>query len=237
MHRGRVRLNPGDAVFGDSALLFDITMDTDYDVINLKLGEGFVRQWMPSPGVLVGKRIPCDAGWGKALTSYVAQLSPQFAVQSPLPLSIVTDHLGALLGLIGNEIGGVAARRTRGDESLRDRVKDLIVQRCTETALTPQDIAETLSVSTRTLHRCLAAFGETFGAVLMSARAQAAVRMLESPLFRRLTLAEIGRRAGFIDASHFARVLRKHCGRKPSQVRAAERARSGTPGEDEQVLQ
>jgi AraC-like DNA-binding protein len=65
----------------------------------------------------------------------------------------------------------------------------------------------------------LAVFGETFGEALIAARVQAALRMLRSPLFRRTTIAEIGRRAGFSDASHFTRVLRRHVGMTPLRVR------------------
>jgi AraC-like DNA-binding protein len=55
----------------------------------------------------------------------------------------------------------------------------------------------------------------------MQARVDVATRMLRSPLFDRVTTAEIGRRAGFSDASHFARVLRKRTGQTPLQVRKA----------------
>ena len=39
------------------------------------------------------------------------------------------------------------------------------------------------------------------------------------PLFDRVTTAEIGRRAGFSDASHFAKVMRVRTGRSPLQIR------------------
>ena len=217
-HRERVRLNPGDAMLFDSTLPIDLTFD-DYQVVHLRLTEAWVKQWLPSPGVLVGRRIPSDSGWGRALTSYAAQLSPQFVVDSPLPVSVITDHVGSLLALIADEIGRTKPPATRAETDLRERIKDAIVQRCTDPGLTAQKIAEPLSISTRTLHRNLAAFGETFGAKLMAARVDVAVRMLESPLFRRLTLAEIGRRAGFVDASHFSRVLRNRMGVTPSQLR------------------
>jgi AraC-like DNA-binding protein len=48
--------------------------------------------------------------------------------------------------------------------------------------------------------------------MLTQARVDLAVRMLQSPLFDRVTTAEIGRRAGFTDASHFVTVLRKRTG-------------------------
>jgi AraC-like DNA-binding protein len=43
--------------------------------------------------------------------------------------------------------------------------------------------------------------------------------MLASPLFKRVTTAEIGRRAGFLSASHFARVIRNRTGLTPLQLR------------------
>ena len=42
-----------------------------------------------------------------------------------------------------------------------------------------------------------------------------------SPLFDRVTTAEIGRRAGFSDASHFVKALRRRTGQTPLQMRRA----------------
>jgi AraC-like DNA-binding protein len=81
-------------------------------------------------------------------------------------------------------------------------------------------VAESAGVSVRTLHRALAAGSNTFAGLLLEARARCGVRMLQSPLFRRITVAEIGRRAGFSDASHFTKVLRKLHGATPMQLRA-----------------
>jgi len=104
---------------------------------------------------------------------------------------------------------------------LRDQVYDHIRQRCPETSLQAADIASSLHISARTLHRALAASGETFGETLIQARVDLACRMLQSPLFDRVTTAEIGRRAGFPDASHFGKVLRRHTGKTPLHMRRA----------------
>lgn len=104
---------------------------------------------------------------------------------------------------------------------MRDQIHDLIKQRCPETPLQAADIAASLSISRRTLHRALAARGESFGALLTQSRVELATRMLQSPLFGRVTTAEIGRRAGFADASHFAKVMRARTGQTPLQLRKA----------------
>ena len=232
-HRGRIRLNACDAVLIDTEFTHSIEMESDYQVVNIKFSESWLRQWVPAPGALVARRIPADSGWGRALTSFAAQLSPKFVVHSPLPRSVIVDHVGALLSLIANEVAGPPARRPlRGYAAMHEKIKDLTIQRCAEPALGAEDIAKSLGISTRTVHRCLASFGGTFGASLMSARVSLATRMLESPLFRRLTIAEVGRRAGFLDASHFSRVLRARTGVLPSEIRVGQSPLSDSRGDE-----
>ena len=172
-----------------------------------------------------GRRIG-DSQWGRVLASYVAQLSPEFVVQAPLPQGVLIDQLGALLALTASELSGRRAVSTPAERSVRDHVYDHIRQRCAETSLQAADVASSLHMSKRSLHRALAACGDTFGAMLIHARVDLAVRMLQSPLFDRVTTAEIGRRAGFSDASHFVKVLRRRTGQTPLQMR---RASHGTP--------
>jgi AraC-like DNA-binding protein len=148
-------------------------------------------------------------------------LAPEFVVHAPLPHAVLIDQLGALLALTAAELSGSRVGSTPAARSVRDQVHDHITQRCPETSLQAADIASSLNMSTRTLHRALAACGDTFGSMLIQARVDLAVRMLQSPLFDRVTTAEIGRRAGFSDASHFVKVLRRTTGQTPLRMRRA----------------
>ena len=224
-HVTRTRLGPGDITFYDSRYPLDCELALPWSGINLQLSEQFVRKWVPNPIVLGGRHI-ADSQWGRVLASYVAQLSPEFVVQAPLPQGVLIDQLGALLALTASELSGRRAVSTPAERSLRDHVCDHIRQRCAETSLQAADVASSLNISKRSLHRTLAACGETFGATLIQARVDLAVRMLQSPLFDRVTTAEIGRRAGFSDASHFVKVLRSRTGQTPLQMR---RASHGAP--------
>ena len=219
-HRGRSSLQAGDVLLVDTGYDFDLDMGMPYSTVGIKLSEGWMRQWLPSPAAMVGRRIPTGSGWGRALASFVAQLSPQLFVNSPLPRAVLIDHVGALLMLMASEAGWIDKSPSRPERGLRNRIIDCVAQRSAEAGLTAADVAQSIGISTRTLHRSLATTKETFGAALLSTRADVATRMLESPLMRRLTIAEIGRRAGFSDPSHFARVLRRRSGRTPKQIRA-----------------
>lgn len=220
----RMRFGRGDLIFYDSRYALDCNLLLNWSDINLQLSEQFVRKWLPNPGWLAGRRISGDSRWGRVLSSYVAQLSPEFVVQAPLPESILIDQLGALLALTANELGGYRSALTPAERSLRDQIYDQIKQRCPEASLQAVDVASVINISKRTLHRALAACGETFGTMLIQVRVDLAARMLRSPLFDRLTTAEIGRRAGSSDASHFTKVLRRRTGQTPLQMR---RARQG----------
>jgi AraC-like DNA-binding protein len=222
----RTRLGPGDITFYDSRDPLDCDLLLPWSGLNLQLSEQFVRKWVPNPAVLCGRHICGDSQWGRVLASYVAQLSPEFVVQAPLPQGVLIDQLGSLLALTASELSGHRAVSTPAERSVRDHVCDHIRQRCAETSLQAADVASSLNISKRSLHRALAASGETFGAMLIQARVDLAVRMLQSPLFDRVTTAEIGRRAGFSDASHFVKVLRSRTGQTPLQMR---RANHGTP--------
>lgn len=219
-HGTQYRLNPGDVSFTDSRHPFEYEFLTNYKDCYVQLPEQFMRKWVRNPLVLVGRRIG-DSQWGRVLTSYMAQLSPEFVVQAPLPQAVLIDQLGALLALVASELSGSRAVTTPAERSVRDRVSDHIRQRCADTSLQAADIAGSLHISTRTLHRALGTCGETFGVMLIHARVDLAMRMLQSPLFDRVTTAEVGRRAGFSDASHFVKALRKRTGQTPLQMRRA----------------
>ncbi|RKE37627.1 AraC family transcriptional regulator [Paraburkholderia sp. BL23I1N1] len=217
-HREQIRLLPGEALIVDSQLDFMLDLTSRYEVVHVKLSPEWLKCWVPSSGRLIGRRISVTSGWGRALVAFVAQLSPQLIVDSPLPVSVLADQLGALLALVASEETPRPA--TRPERDLSARIRDCIAGRCGEAGLTAPDIAKALNISVRTLHRALTASNETYGGLLMASRAAVAMRMLKSPLLRQVTIAEIGGRAGFGNASHFSRVFHRHYGRLPSQVRS-----------------
>lgn len=222
-HGTRNKYSRGDLIFYDSRYELDVDLLGNYDDLNLQLSEQFIRRWVPNPAWLIGRRMVVNSHWGRVLAGYLAQLSPEFVLQAPLPQSILIDQVGALLALTATELSGSRASSTRGERSMCERIQDHVRQRCTEATLQVGDIASSLNISTRTLHRALTSCGETFGAMLLRARVDVAARMLQSPLFDRISAAEIARRSGFSDASHFTKVLRRHTGQTPVQMRRARR--------------
>jgi AraC family transcriptional activator of tynA and feaB len=218
-HRGPLQMMPSDVLILDSEHTCKFEVRNPFVGINVGVSESWLRQWIPNPNVLAARRIPGNSLWGRALSAYLGELSPDLATAPPLPLSVIADQVGSLLALTASGLRGAIIANTPAVRSLHERIKDCLAQRSTEWELTAADVAASISISVRTLHRTLAATDETFGGALIAERARVALRMLTSPAFHQVTTAEIGRRAGFPSASHFARVIRDRTGRTPLQFR------------------
>jgi AraC family transcriptional activator of tynA and feaB len=218
---GAMRMLPRDVLLFDSERPIAVDFCDDYTAVTISVSELWLRQWLPDPHVLVGRPIAGNSLWGHALSSYLCDLTPELAANSLLPLSVMSDQVGALLALTSDAVRSKAVAPAQGMLSLLQRIDDCIDQRCTEPELTAADVAASVGVSLRTLHRTFAACNATFGQRLVDARVRVALRILKAPLFRRVTTAEISRRAGFLSASHFARVIRLQTGQTPAQIRRA----------------
>jgi AraC-like DNA-binding protein len=216
---GELCLRPGDLVLTDTRFEHSAHWPDNCLALNLRMPMDWLQEWIPEPRRLVGQLISKDSPWGSVLSNYVARLTPESIPGLPLPGQVLADQVGALLTLAAMEVPGGLPRQMQKRGDVRDRIVECIRGRCSESELSASGVASSLAISTRTLHRALAACGETFGRKLIEARVEVGARMLESRLYDRLTIAEIGRRAGFIDPSHFARMCRAHLGHTPAVLR------------------
>lgn len=229
-HRGQVVLRPMDAVVLDSYLPHLIELP-EFAITHLRMSSTWLRQWLETPDVLVGRVLPHDEGWCRALTAFAAQLTPELIVEPPLPGQMLADHVAVALALAANELAPRRKNVPTAERALRGKLGEVIRQRCIEHGLVAEDVARDGAVSVRTLHRCLAAGGQTFEQILLDARLDRAMEMLSHSAFDALSVAEIGRRSGFSDASHFGRLMRLRRGVTPGAYRR-DRRRQSHLGED-----
>lgn len=216
-------LAPGDAVLVDSRERYEFHFGQGVHCASMQLPIDWAERWLPAGPDSVARRIPGDQGWGLALRGLLANLSPEFAAAPGLPPTLITDQLGVLLSLA---VPGADARSDARDAGIHRRAMDLLRQRLGEPSLVAQDLADALGLSTRSLHRAFAP-GESFARSLRRLRMEEAARLLASRRFARLSVAEIGRRCGYLDASHFVRHFRTEHGLTPGFYR---RSIAGAPG-------
>jgi AraC family transcriptional regulator, positive regulator of tynA and feaB len=214
-----VRLRPGDLLLVDSRRRYEFHFQDRVDTLSLELPTAWVDSWIAEPEKHIGQRIAGDTGWGMALSAFARQLSPQLAVDRPLPAQVFTDQLGALLALsCGSAIPASAAER-QGAAKLLDQIGDVIRLRYAEPGLTAATVAADLHVSERTLHRCLNRAALTFCGLLNQCRMSAARRMLTERRFDHISVSGIGLRVGLADPSHFIRQCRRYLGMTPGDFR------------------
>ena len=220
-HQGStMQFAEGDVVLVDTRHEHGAYWLDNCEAVNVRMPIEWLRTWIDDPRRVVGKRIPGDSGWGRVLSLYIQQLSPERGMPRPIAETVMADQIGALVALASTQMPGSSSEAPCDYPTKRRQIVACIHQRCVEQQLVAADVAQSVGLSVRTLHRILAAAGETFGQHLVAARADVALRMLQSSLFDRLTSAEVAARAGFLDASHFAKVFRRRFGSNPSVLRS-----------------
>lgn len=109
---------------------------------------------------------------------------------------------------------GVDARE---DVTTLSRVRELIELLLPTGRCSAEQVARSLGVDRRTVHRKLAEEGHTFSSVLDSTRAELASHMVGNT---RYSLTEVSELLGFSSPANFSRWFRKQFGRSPSQWRS-----------------
>jgi AraC-like DNA-binding protein len=213
------RVKPGDVVLVDSRQPYEFHFPVSADTVSLELAPSWVESWLTDPEQIIGRPIDGDAGWGRALSAFVREMSPELAIARPLPAQVMADQVGALLALASGSEPGGTTQTNSALAAVKDRILNGVAERYAEPGLTAVMIARDLVISERTLHRSLSRAGITFVRLLSDYRIAAAARMLSEPRFDPYSVAGIGLRVGFSDPSHFIRQCRGRLGLTPGALR------------------
>lgn len=209
-------LRPGDVALVDSARPYELHFSEGVGCVSLQLPRAWVGQWLAQAEAR-GPRVAWrDQGWGQSLGALAVQLARDPASAQALPPALLSDHLGALLCAALEPPAGQAASKGQG---LHAHLCALLRGRINQADVSAQALAQEAGVSLRTLHRAFAAQGGTFAGTLRQMRLVRAGELLRRPQLAHVAVAEIGRRCGFADASHFARAFQRAMGVPPAQWR------------------
>lgn len=208
-------LRPGDVALVDSARPYELHFPDGVGCVSLQLPRAWVGQWLVQAEAR-GPRVAWrDQGWGQSLGALAVQLARDPASAQALPPALLSDHLGALLSA-ALEQPLAPASATQG---LHAHLAALMAARIDQGGLSAQALADEAGVSLRTLHRAFAAQGGSFAGTLRQMRLARAGELLRRPQLAHVSVAEIGRRCGFADASHFARAFQRAMGATPAAWR------------------
>ena len=208
---------PGESVLVDTRIPYDFDFSAGLDDLSIELPIDWLERWVPDPARVLGRPLSAHAGWGLALRGLKEALEPQAIPQIASQAALIEEQLGLLIALSSESLLPLAP----AGHALHRRCVDAIRARFHEHNLSASEVATACGISLRTLHRAFASQGTSFASALMRERTAPAARMLAERRFRHLTVAEIGRRCGFADSSHFARQFRRWHGQGPGEFRRA----------------
>ena len=209
-------LRPGDVVLVDSARPYELHFPHGVHCVSLQLPRAWAGQWLAQAEAW-GPRVAWrDQGWGQTLGALAVQFARDPVSAQALPGALLSDHLGALLSAALEPPAPPAMPAAR---SLHAHLCALLRARIEQPGVSAQALAQEAGVSLRTLHRAFAAQGHTFAGTLRQMRLARAGELLRRPQLAHVAVAEIGRRCGFADASHFARAFQRALGTSPAQWR------------------
>lgn len=139
--------------------------------------------------------------------------------------SIVAARNAALELVAGTVRTEITMSTALAGEALRSSVDRWTDRNLATGNVSPAAAAVAHSVSVRTLHRCYAAAGTTFGKIVRARRLERARQDLVTALDSVQIIAD---RWGFADAAHFSRAFKQHYGLSPSDYRNEPSPRSNT---------
>ncbi|MFF2503652.1 AraC family transcriptional regulator ligand-binding domain-containing protein [Streptomyces sp. NPDC058067] len=205
----KVSLEPGEAVATRQAV--ELAVGAFHQVLRSFLG----ARWQPV-SVCFTHSAPADTGTHRRVFGATVEFDRDFNgivfyasdLNAPNPMSDPQLRTYAR-----QYFESLAVSR---DTTVADRVRELIEVLLPTGRCSIEQVASSLGVDRRTVHRQLAAAGETFSSLLNATRAQLAEQLVANP---RRSLTEISGLLGFSAPSAFSRWFSEHFGCSPRQWR------------------
>lgn len=210
-------LEAGQLGVHDSMRPYQVWTETGFDSLIMALPRTRLTSLGTGYGDLSAIRFT-NEGIGSVVLPYLQGLSdglPQLLGPQGAPIARSTIDL--LTTLFASEVGKAEPTPEQERAQQRERIERWIEDHLDDD-VSPKAIAAAHFMSVRSLHALFAEANTTVGTVVRNLRfVRAKDFLLLQP---QMPVAEVGRRAGFADPSHFTRVFRTVSGMTPTEFRA-----------------
>ncbi|MBV9565831.1 MAG: helix-turn-helix domain-containing protein [Bradyrhizobium sp.] len=162
------------------------------------------------------RKLASDARFAAHLRLHMMELAGNDSPLGDAETSLLAESLCNLVALAGTD--GIPSRRLEAELKV-EALLAFCRQNLHDPELSPQQAADRLSISVRTLHSRFRLTGRTFGQWLLENRLQGCSHALRDPRQRVLNISELAYRWGFNDLSYFNRTFRAHFDMTPREWR------------------
>jgi AraC family transcriptional activator of tynA and feaB len=218
-----VLLRPGDSTVINAGRPWSSACATECARLYLRMPSWMMENRLHTREIPIARRIPGDSRTG-AMLSRISQKLYEEAVhlqqhESEAALDAYFEMLGECLAL------RVATERPT--ETL-GKILKYVEAHLNEATLGPAEVAGSLGISLRHLHRVFASTGNSMGEYVRVRRLEECRKDLMNPQHGEKSITDIAFSHGFSDAAHFSHSFRRQFGMSPRSVRNLS-ARQGRP--------
>ncbi|MGW2277188.1 helix-turn-helix domain-containing protein [Streptomyces sp. NPDC001770] len=231
-HNGtEVPLEPGDIVFcGPGTRAFPHPGDA-YRMTVFHVPRHLLAITEPDLRRILGTPLRCTEGVGALVSHLLSALVEEgVAHRSPRGDLLVANAVEFLAALVAERAAKEHPAPSDPGTRLAARIQDHIELHLAEPDLSPGSIARAHHISVRYLHKLFQEEGTTVSRLIRRRRLEACRRELGRSPHRRLTVAAVAQRWGFVSPSHFSRAFRDAYGMSPSEWQSSAASEQALPG-------
>jgi AraC family transcriptional regulator, positive regulator of tynA and feaB len=211
-----VLLHSGDSTLIDSASPWSSSCTTDCARLYFRVPRGIMKDHLRRADIPRVPRIAGQARDGAVLCRISHSLYREAGRMSHEEGAAALE---AYFEVLRSCLGSDPQAASRAVE-LRHQILRYIEAHLSESSLGPVDIAGSMGISVRHLHRLFLMTGRTLGEHIRSRRLKGCRADLANPAMRQKTITEIAFFWGFSDSAHFSHAFRKEFGISPRAFRA-----------------
>jgi AraC family transcriptional activator of tynA and feaB len=211
-----VLLQPGDSTLIDSASPWSSSCRTDCARLYLRVPLWSMKDHLRRVDIPVMRRISGSCRNGAVLYRLSRSLYEEAGRMSREEAAAALE---AHFEVLSACLDGGSHPEPRAVE-LRQQIQRYIDARISESSLNPVEIAASVGISVRHLHRLFLVTGSTLGEHVRTQRLNGCRADLANPQMRDRTITEIAFLWGFSDSAHFSHSFRKEFGTSPRAFRS-----------------
>lgn len=217
-HRGRsVHLTKGDFCMLSNTARLSIKSSAQSDLFAIFIPECSVGPYGQALDAADGRSWSAHDGTASLVAHLLEGLAAQFDDYAPANAGRLAHHIVGLMALMCSDDRSSAGA---GPSSMLQRAKEYIEEWIEDIDLTPDRIAATQNISTRTLYRLFENEGRTISGWIRLRRLEHCRIDLADRGTDALSVSRIGAKWGLWDAAHFSRLFKANYGVSPRAYRS-----------------
>lgn len=219
--RNETVLRAGDFTLCASAAPHYCAVDDGAEILLIRVPVGIIRDYLPHPELLCGRRLPAREGLTPAASAmaYSVWSHVERGFSSLCYEETVAHQLLELIAISYSMVFGRMLDGPSRDSALFSEVRDFIEDHLRDGELSAAFIADALDISPADMRDMFARRNDTLRGFILRRRLEEIARRIRDPKWRGATVSEIAFGWGFNSAAHFTRSFRARYGISPVQYR------------------